>query len=143
MPHFGDEDKNRFAETITELLALQLVASGDKGIENAQGTINRKAIGYIYGFIDGALRTIGQDMSDASVGIPITFQIFRRLFPGRESSYVQYLSQHMGTDQMVTLGAMHGGQQYVDFNNNKLAAPMGLARAVLEAGDGIAWDGVK
>ena len=42
----------------------------------------------------------------------------------------------MGTDETLMIGATIGGQQYVDFNNGKLSAPMGLARAILEARGG-------
>jgi len=41
----------------------------------------------------------------------------------------------MGTNEMGTLGAMIGGQQYIDFGKfgkKKLGAPMDLARAILE-----------
>ena len=57
------------------MLEVQLTVVGSAGIETADGQINRRAIGYIYGFVDGALRTIGQDMGDVSIGVPIVFQV--------------------------------------------------------------------
>ena len=71
-------------------------------------------------------------MSDTSVGIPITFQVLKNLFPGREERYTQYLANNMGVDEVVTLGALTGGQQYIDFVKKKIEAPMGLARYILE-----------
>jgi hypothetical protein len=128
---FNDEQKEKFVEAISAMLQVQLIAAGDRSIENAAGKVNARALGYIYGFIDAALRTIGHDMSDKSIGIPITFHVLRRILPGREERYVQYLVDRMGTDQQVTLAAVTGGQQYLDFNNGKLAAPMGLTKCLL------------
>jgi hypothetical protein len=74
----------------------------------------RKAIGYIYGFADCALRNIGQDMGDASVGVPVIYQVLRRLFPDKAEKYVTFLIDNM-RDERVLLGMMTGGQQYADY----------------------------
>jgi hypothetical protein len=129
---FNDEKKAEFIEAIAFMLEVQLATVGNAPIESPSGSIKPKAIGYVYGFIDAALRTIGQDMSDNSVGVPVTFQVLRHLFPGCEEKYSRYLADHMGTDKFVTLGALTGGQQYLDFNAKKLSAPMGLARYLVE-----------
>lgn len=128
---FDNRKKQVFVDAISDMLRVQLAITGGSSIEDAKGNINRKAIGYIYGFIDGALRTIGQNMADESVGVPITFHVLKNLFPGREERYTQYLINHMGTDETVTLGAMTGGQEYLDFAKKKIAAPMGLARYIM------------
>jgi hypothetical protein len=128
---FDDEKKAKFVEAIAAMLEIQLVPVRHLSIESPDGQLNGKALGYIYGFIDAALRAVGQDMSETEVGIPVTFQVLRRVFPGREEKYLAYLADHMGTDEAVTLGAMAGGQQYLDFNAGKLSASMGLARAIL------------
>jgi hypothetical protein len=128
---FDDRKKQEFVDAISTMFKVQLVVVGDS-IDDQAGNINPKALGYIYGFIDAALRTIGQDMGDESIGIPMTFQVLRQVFPGREEEYLGYLIEHMGHDQIVTAAAAVGGQQYLDFNNGKLAAPMGLARYVLD-----------
>lgn len=128
---FGDQKKKKFVDAISTLLEVQMVAVGNRSIEDVAGNINAKALGYIYGFIDAALRTIGQDMSDESIDIPVTFHVLRRVFPGREEKYLTYLLDRMGTDQEVTLAAVTGGQQYIDFNRGKFSAPMGLARCIL------------
>ena len=132
---FTDKKRSTFIEAISSMLATQLVAVGNRGIEDPEGNINPKAIGYIYGFIDAALQTIGQDMSDTAVGVPITVHILKRLFPGQEERYALYLVENIGKNEIVMLGAMSGGQQYIDFNNNKLSAPMGLARAILDGSE--------
>jgi hypothetical protein len=129
---FSDEKKTQFVEAIASMLEVQLVPVGHHSIESSNGGIKPKALGYVYGFIDAALRTIGQDMSDSSVGIPVTFQVLRHVFPGREERCLQCLADHMGTNKAVTLGALTGGQQYLDVNSGKLSVPMGLARYILE-----------
>ena len=89
-----------------------------------------RALGYIYGFIDAALRTIGQDMADNAVGIPITFQVLRRLFPGSEHEYLEFLKENIGKDATIMAAVMYGGQQYIDFNNGKLARANGIGEDI-------------
>jgi hypothetical protein len=85
--------------------------------------------------VDSALTTLGQDTTDAAAGVPITWQVLRHLFPGREERYVEFLATNMGKDEAVTLGAMKGGQQYIDFvakNRQDGGVAMGLARYLIE-----------
>jgi len=128
---FDDQKQEQFVAAISIILQVQLTTVANHGVEDDLGNINPKALGYIYGFIDGALRTIGQDMSNESIGIPITFHVLKRVFPGREENYLAYVIERVWHDRNVTMAAMTGGQQYLDFNNGKLAAPMGLARYIL------------
>ena len=129
---FDDQKKLQFIDAISTMLEVQLVMLGTRRLELADEDMKPEALGYIYGFIDGALRTINQDMADQSIGIPVTFQVLRRLFPGKERIYLRILSEQMGKGSAVTAGAMIGGQQYIDFHLGKLSAPMGLARCLLE-----------
>ena len=81
-------------------------------------------------------------MSDTAIGIPITFQVFRRLYPGRELQYTQFLFDHMGKDEMVTLGAIHGGQQYITYSKpGTEGAPMGLARFLIDGDAAVETEG--
>lgn len=109
-----------------------MVLAPNTTLENPDGRINSRAIGYVYGFIDAGLTAIGQDMTDSSISVPITFMVMRKVFPGREDEYVDYLIKTIGHDDSVMLGAMKGGQQFVDFSNGKLRAPMGLARFLIQ-----------
>ncbi len=134
-PRFGDSQKGTLIDALAGLLAVQSAAAGSHPIEDESGRINRKAIGYIYGFADAALTTFGQDTSDAFVSAPILWQVLRHLFPGREERYSEFLAEHMDKDQAVTLGAMNGGQQYIDFvakPRNDGRAAMGFARYLIE-----------
>ena len=67
---FDEGKKSQFIEAVAGMLQLQLATVTCYSIESADGSLKPKAIGYVYGFIDAALRTIGQDMSDVSGGRP-------------------------------------------------------------------------
>lgn len=89
---FDDEKKAKFVDAIASMLEVQMAFVPGQSVEDESGEVNPKAIGYIYGFIDAALQTIGQDMSDQNIGIPITFRVLGRLFPGREQKYLSFLA---------------------------------------------------
>jgi hypothetical protein len=129
---FDDAAKDTFVDSVAIMLKAQVAASGRTSVDHADGTLNPRALGYIYGFVDAALRTIGQDMADIAIGMPITFQILRRLFPGDEQRYLDFVRSSLPNDTDMT-GILQGGQQYLDFNRGQLAVPMGLARIVLES----------
>lgn len=129
-----DATKAQLEGTITSLLALQLLILPNPKIEDTGGNINRKALGYIYGHIDAFLRTRGYDMADSELSVPLTFHVLRKLFPaGNPTRYMEFLIHNLN-DQMVTLGCMAGGQQYLDYRKpNTEGSPMGLARFIVEA----------
>ncbi|HVM79929.1 MAG TPA: hypothetical protein VMU06_12990 [Stellaceae bacterium] len=132
-PKFGDAEKEQVVRAICAPLELQKVMASGYSIETAEGKLNRKAIGYIYGFIDAALTSIGQDMSDASLSMPIVYQVLRHLFPGREERYTQFLLENVGKDDVLRLGMMKGGQQFVDYSKpGSKGTPMGLARYMMK-----------
>lgn len=129
-----DSDMEKFAAAVGMMLEVQLAASGCTALP---ASVVRRALGYIYGFIDAALRTIGQDMADVTIGVPVTFQVLRRLFPGKESDYLKILQETISSDEAGISEMMSGGQQYLDFNSGKLSAPFGLARIIVSAHDGL------
>lgn len=129
---FDDAQKAQFAQLISPLLEMQRIAAGNCSIEDSEGNPNRKALGYIYGFIDAALQTVGQDMSDVSIGVPILYQVLNSLFPGRGEDYTKYFIDHM-EDEVSTLGVMTGGQQYIKYHKpGSKGIPMGLARFIMQ-----------
>lgn len=67
---FDDAAKVQFANAIADMLELQKIVAGDASIEDENGRPKRKALGYVYGYVDAALRSRGQDMADMSVGVP-------------------------------------------------------------------------
>jgi hypothetical protein len=113
--HFDDAAKSEFATNLAEMLKLQIMMAGKSTIDDETGRPKRKALGYVYGYVDAALRTIGQDMADMSVGVPITFQVIRKLWPDRATEYMDFLAKNLRTDQLLNVGIVHGGQQYLDY----------------------------
>jgi hypothetical protein len=140
----SDNAKNKFNEaarseaiaTLTIVLSVQVVCApkiGQQGptpIENTEGKINKKAIGYIYGFIDAALQSRGIEITNLDVGLPIIYHVLRNLFPNHQEKFVDFLMHHMD-DEIVVLGMMEGGQQYNDFLRDD-GKPMGLAKFIYE-----------
>jgi hypothetical protein len=127
--------KVEIANNIADLLGVQLMILPEeyKDIEDKQGRIFRKYIGYVYGYIDAVLTTMGYDMSDMDIGVPITFHVLRKLFPnGRAERYIDFLI-HNTNDPQVVIGTMHGGQQWFDYAKpGSKGAPMGLFGFILE-----------
>ncbi len=130
-PVFGEQERQVFVDAASTMLGLQMAATGRASLEQNDGAVNAWALGYIYGFIDAALQTIGQDMSDVAIGVPIAFQVVRHLFPGKEDHYMDILINGIGKDAELMAGTTYGGEQYIAFCNGKLSAPMGLARRIL------------
>ena len=128
----SDEQKIAFADIIARSLKLQLVIVGESTMDSQAGGPKRIAIGYVYGCVDAMLRTKGWDMTDFDIGVPITFQVIRRVWPGKEREYFDFLVEHL-SDPIVGAGMMHGGQQYIDAlkPENSVNVPMGLARYIL------------
>ena len=132
-PQFSDTQKAQFVDLISEILKTQTVVASGCSIEDGEGRIKRKAIGYIYGFVDAALRRVGQDTTNASISVQIMYRVLRHVFPGYEERYTQFLINNVGKDNLVMTGAMKGGQQYVDFiKPDAKGSPMGLARYMIE-----------
>jgi hypothetical protein len=134
MADFDESKQARFVHAISMMLRAQKACAGSQAtLEDADGNINQQAIGYIYGYIDAALQTIGQDMGYKAVGVPITHLILADLFPDKADSYMMFLLNHVGWDAAVREGVMTGGNQYIEFNKpNGRGQPMGLARYLIQ-----------
>jgi hypothetical protein len=132
-PDFDVEKMVQFVNAISDMLELQRIPAVNSSIEDCEGRLNRKAIGYVYGFIDAALGSIGQRMSDASIGMPITYHVLKRLFPGHEDDYTKFLYDQVGKDEIVMLGVIKGGQQYIEYlKSGRKGVPMGFGMFLLE-----------
>jgi hypothetical protein len=71
----------------------------------------------------------------ADVGVPITYQVIRKLWPEKVNVYMDFLAKNITSDALIRVGMMRGGQQYLD--NIKPGAPefqvpMGLAIFMIE-----------
>lgn len=106
---FDDDAKQKLIRAIAGMLEVQQAAAGGRTLKDEGGRINRKALGYIYGFVDAAVTSVGQDIP--AVFFPTLYQVLRYLCPDREERYPQFLTDHIGNDELVILGAMKGRQQ--------------------------------
>src|ERR1041384_6558292 len=86
-----DEKLEALVRLVSSMLEMQTVPIGNRSIVNDRGEVNRKAAGYIYGFIDAALRSVRLDMSDTSIGIPVTVHVLRHLFPEHAEICMRFL----------------------------------------------------
>jgi hypothetical protein len=136
--HFDESKQATFVHALSMMLRVQKACAGSHAtIEDADGNINRQAMGYVYGYIDAALQTIGQDMADTSVGVPITHLVLAELFPEKADSYMVFLLNHVGWDAAVREGVMTGGNQYIEFNQPNRpnqGTAMGFARYLIQYG---------
>ena len=123
---FTDDQKIKFVENVSAMLELQMMPATSKSIIDDYGNIKAKALGYAYGWTDAALRSVGQDMSDMSISIPILFNILYRLFPNKAELCMQHLIDNIETDQTVLLGTVAGGTQFNEMRNGKRRTPMGF-----------------
>jgi hypothetical protein len=107
--------------------ALLQFGMGGASIEDEHGHPKRKALGYVYGFIDAALRTKGLNMADMSIGVPITYQVIRKLWPEKVDVYMDFLIKNItNSDALMTVGVMSGGQQYLEWHKpGNTRVPMG------------------
>lgn len=126
-------EKTELADRLALLLSIQMSSATTEldhatPIERNRGYINRKAIGYIYGFIDCALQCRGENVTDLDVGLPILYHTIRELFPGHEQRYIDFLMSHM-EDDVTVLGMLAGGQEYQDYLRDA-RMPFGLFRFI-------------
>lgn len=135
----NEDPRTIVAKALADLLGVQMALApvGEfevSRIEVKRGHINRKAIGYIYGFIDGALQCRGEDIANGDLGPPILYSVLQTLFPGHERAYMAFLMEHED-DELVMIGKMAGGQQFFEFHKQQerggTFAPMGFSRFIV------------
>ncbi|MDE3200129.1 MAG: hypothetical protein KGN79_04340 [Acidobacteriota bacterium] len=134
---FTGSSKFEFADRLALQLSVQLVMSpvpsaGRTKIEVERGSINKKALGYIYGFIAGGLRSRDQEITDYEVGLPILYHILQKLFPFHERAYMDFLMNHIA-DELVIVGIKAGRKDYKDLLHSG-TPPFGLAQFILDDG---------
>jgi hypothetical protein len=129
-----DAAKLGLAEAIAMQLLIQKNTAGrNAAIEDGDGHPKHRALGYVYGYIDAALRANGHDMANTSIGVPITYHVLRRLWPDHVNDCMRVLLANLRTDQQMMAAIMHGGQQYLDYRKPGVSGvPMGLARLLIE-----------
>jgi hypothetical protein len=80
------QKKPKIDDTVLEVaskvavgLALQMRIAAGCDIENADGSLKRRAVGYVYGFTDAALRRSGLDIADTTIGVPTLYHVIERI----------------------------------------------------------------
>jgi hypothetical protein len=129
---YGSGTRIALVENVAGMLEIQKTVSGNSPIEDSNGRPNRKAMGYIYGFTNAALISIGQNMSDIYIGMPAIYGVFCALYPGKEAQYTDFLFDHIGKDATVMAGALVGRQQYSDYISGHKSSPMQFGTFLLE-----------
>jgi hypothetical protein len=129
-----DAAKLGLAEAIAMQLLIQKNTAGrNAAIEDSNGHPKHRALGYVYGYIDAALRTNGHDMANTSIGAPITYHVLRRLWPDHVNDCMRVLLANLRTDEQMMAAIVHGGQQYLDYRKPGVSGvPMSLARFLIE-----------
>lgn len=103
-----EKDIEALLSVISEVLTVQVTFAGGH-LRHLATSRGAKALGYVYGFCDAALRTFGKDMSDPSQGVSFTFRVLSRDFPDSAEQYLNYISKKGGKDAGTNAGVMLGG----------------------------------
>ena len=130
---FDAEAKVTLINAVSFMLLAQEAMSSRSSIEDANGSINRAALGYIFGFVQAGIANLGGDPLDAFVGAPVMLEILKRLYPGREHHYLDFIMGNLEADKAMNDGARYGGQQYLDYvvhNHPSGGQAAGLARCL-------------
>ena len=136
-PVFDPAVRHKFIQDMSALFTAQRIIAG-KSIETNSGTINVKALGYMFGYIDFGLKRLGQDASNPTIGKPIVYEIIHLVFPGCEDRCIQYLTDFIGVDGSLTEAALAGHNDFVNHHNANRReeyprSPMGFALALMGA----------
>jgi hypothetical protein len=132
-----DDKLTEAVRVITGLLDNQasFAQMQNLSMKDEHGNLKRKALGYVYGYIDCALRAWGLDMKDMDVGPPVTFHVLRRLWPEHHAEYMDFLAKNISHDPILAVGVLNGGQQFLDYVVHKKVPdgiPMGLVLYMLD-----------
>lgn len=134
---FNEADLSRYARDVAMLLKLESTSAGSKPLVENGTCGNLRAIGYIYGAADAALQVVGKHMSDMSIGVPFTKDVFQEFSPACAERCMELLVDKIGHDSHLLEGMMKGGQEFLDFakSGGQDRMPVGLARYLLAPND--------
>ena len=112
----------------SHVIGAQFTISGGRSIEDSSGNYNKRALGYIYGFIDAALQSRGLTI-DHEYGIAALVGIYNQLWPGKGSDYCKYVIDNIPEAELVG-GIAYGGQEFCDWQNDN-RPPGGLLMSLI------------
>jgi hypothetical protein len=129
-----DAAKFALAEDIATQLIIQTKTAGPRAtIDDSDGHPKRGPLGYVYGYIEAALRTHGHNAADTSIGAPITYHVLRRLWPDRVNDCMRLLFNNLNTDQQMMAAIRYGEKQCLDYRRQGVSdVPTGLAHLLIE-----------
>src|SRR5262249_7707403 len=90
-------DHAKLAAGVVGLLDMQMF--GVKANFETQEGVNRRAIGYVYGFVDATLQMVAKDIRNPAVGPPMLLTVLQLLFPQRGSYYTDFLLWQIASDE--------------------------------------------
>lgn len=127
------EAKHREAYTHIYNMALHVIGaqftiSGGRAIEDVNGNLNKKALGYIYGFVDAALQSRALTI-DNEYGSSVLVGIYNQLWPGEGGNYYKYVIDHIPEAELIG-GIAYGGQEFCDWQNDN-HPPGGLLMSLI------------
>jgi hypothetical protein len=114
-----DEAFRRVANIAFDALhAQRMFIERDKWVlMDPAGSINGKALGYVFGFLDALLQSSKLDIRDTE-GRATMLSLLGRLFPAENAkggTFVIHLCNYMSSDPEILNGVMLGGKQAVDW----------------------------
>lgn len=113
---------------VLKLLSAQTVFIAERmKFEDATGTLNGQALGYVYGFADAALQITGLEI-DHEYGHSVLVNAYEFFAEGSGTRYFAYIVQRT-EDPEVQAAILKGGEEYYLWVNSEgKIAPWGLGR---------------
>jgi hypothetical protein len=129
-----DDTIELFIESISQMLIIQLTVVTNRSLKNKYGSLSREALGYVFGFIDGAMQVHGHGSCEDHLRALILIRVINIVFPNDSKECMRFLDGEPDSDREFVFGAMTGGQQYIEFSKPERNGdvPMGLARFLLK-----------
>lgn len=132
----SEQKRDDVIEAISGILRVQLTLADSHSIGTGEA-INKKALGYICGFIDATLEIYKFDTSNSEDRVLVIYHVFKNLYPTRETEYMDFLLEYLGDDEEVMSGYKHGLEQgTILFIEGADGAPIVGLTQILLGGEG-------
>jgi hypothetical protein len=137
LPTVANDDSKEFIKLVNTLIGLQILPKYARP-HDAFGSImtNKRAAGYLFGFHDAFLqRIMNVNQSNKNMSIKLVEMSYKNMF-GEQAGYILFdRSLHWQDDPIFLEGRMMGGNDLVEYSDNKTPA-LGLGRIlILEASE--------
>jgi hypothetical protein len=130
-PRLDETTKARVKTRIANLLHDQLSVLTDAPIEDSFGELNRKAVGYVFGFASAYLKARCR-LEPSYTTVAITSDVLETLFSRHSAAeYNRFLMRNLN-DRLVVLGKRIGSREFEEYLDSSNATPVGLGRIILK-----------